>query len=126
MKWLKRCLSISAVIALLCAISISGYDIQLPSDTSLYTTHDHTSFEQMRASGLMQQWDVVSVLGCFNNKDQPYFLVATDNKILGYVYAVKFKAIKTWALTEGKTRLFFDNPLASLRCLFAVPELSSL
>lgn len=118
-------LSAGAVILLLWWLCITGYDIEMRADASLYTHYENVPFPDMKVSGRVQAGERAGVLGCFDNKTDFFFFVATEDGMPAYLYELKFISIKTWVPTRKKIMFFFHDPLASLQCLVMVPELAS-
>lgn len=113
------------LLLMLVTLSITGYDIEFTSDVTLYSRLENIPFKDMTVAEYLHREEKVGVLGCFDNKNNLYFVVETKEGIFTYLYDFKFKAIKTWYLTQAKLKFFFHEPLASLQCLVMIPEFSS-
>jgi hypothetical protein len=122
---MKKKYFLCALPLMLVALSITGYDIEITSDVTLYSRLENVPFKDMNTAGYLHKEEKVGVLGCFDNKNNLYFVVETKEGMFTYLYDFKFKAIKTWYPTQAKLRFFFHEPLASLQCLIMIPEFSS-
>ncbi|TCV78153.1 hypothetical protein [Sulfurirhabdus autotrophica] len=115
---------IGVLLLMLFWLSVAGYDIELSLDAPLYQDHLNIPFEDRKVSANINRGEVLSVYGCFDNKTDFYFYVMRPNGVYGYLYELKYKAVKNWVPRMAKVDYFFREPLANIQCLIMVPELS--
>lgn len=115
---------IAALLLILFGLSVTGYDIELSSDVSLYLDDRNAPFEGREVSAHIEKKEVISVYGCFDDKTDFYFYVMRSNGVYGYLYEKKYEVIKNWVPRMKRIEYFFHEPLASIQCLVMVPELS--
>lgn len=124
MKQILFIIVIGALLLMLFGLTVTGYDIELSSDVSLYSDDQNAPFKDREVSAHIGKKEVISVYGCFDDKTDFYFYVMRSNGVYGYLYEKKYKAIKNWVPRMKRIDYFFHEPLASIQCLVMVPELS--